>query len=267
MTYNYTDYRITSISLIISYSLATFCDQADEWKELGQFIEAQADATLQKDPPSDRGRLSILQEMKKDSEQLGKDLDRLSLINVRLNNSKWAFWKNKLKSFSRSKMKDKRTIEVYQAIADALAQFVRSSDDPTKPLYDKRNPGKLGHFSIAEIFYPMAQTFNSAPLAKFNEAHPDMAGWPSRLDDPKNKHWVDITYTPSNKIITVSSTVDKNLYNPANMSEKKRLILMNSASFDLASGRTRFDFSYEVDGVKKAWSSGLPSLPPLRRPH
>lgn len=251
--------NVLFFAIFLALPKPVLSDQTRDWAILADLVKAKA-AVVRSRNPMDPGRLSILEEMEKHSSQLGKDIDRMSIINVNVNNSYWAFWRNETKSFPIESRKEKTSIEVYKILANTLAEYVKSYDDPKNPFYNDRYPDKLGLFWTAEIIYPIVQTFNSIPLKAFY-TDTKLFTWHSRGDDPGTKLWADIIYSPETGIITVTSTSEKNLVDTAAMETdyiKKRLKTVNQTHFHLASGKVTFSFSYSFDGMKKEWTKGTP---------
>lgn len=210
--------------------------------KLDDVVKKSADITLAKAERGEiilnPGRLSLLQEMSKEPEQLSKDLPRLPIIKIG-NNIVLASWR-----------KDKTPQQQFVLLANLLTKYVGKH---RPALVDPNNPSHIGLFDVEEILYSIGQGF-SAQALELAYKHPVLKSGEWAAIAGLAQQYASFALENSREaIMAVSFSSEKNLVNLLGHTRRTRkLIIQSKLYFYLLSGEVRFFYSYSIDGKGSA---------------
>jgi hypothetical protein len=243
--------KLLSISLVIVTSFTSMA--VPEGDLLDAMMKAQSTTEREKNP-TDPGRVALIDEMVKYPDQLSKDLNRISDLNIvgkadRLGD---IFTKSITKKITDKTRAGLSALEVYDLMKQAMINVVSAFPERGISFYNPKNPQRIGPFLISEIIYALTQQFLTAPLRKLQLADPDSNSWQAEQKDPNTKLAMEIIFSPKNKTITVTNTSDKQVIDLSGTVAGKRFLrLTNSSIFNLADGSITYTYGYQFGKAKE----------------
>lgn len=183
------------------------------------------------------GRLSLLTEIQKYPEQLGKDIKRFSEIYIGG------------KPITKSVLIKNTPEQAYYLIANQLERYV---DQQSLPIDNRYIKGRLGQFWTPEILYVLSQNFGAPPIKKVHFDNQEL-GTKYVMEGGTQTTTASFKILSPNILEVYIKTTGKwrDLITPSSPSPE--MITETKINFDLKSGEVNYNYSYKFGDKQKSW--------------